>query len=421
MSAAVDAWLAVLELARHEGDQEGDMKEVAENLVKQGLTPVGVEGLSSGDIEELGRGFAKFLQRALLKRCLGQQETLREAKKARMVEAPAQLALTNQPQSALDLAGVLNPTQPRLPAVDVSALLSEANLAKTPQSGLPAVALFQKLQDASAAAKALQRNPFIYIELTAKDVLPDWLPPDAVGGKLQMAGDEIENASLHTQTLSDIAAALKSATTAPRYFRTTQQWTGAFVRYAIAAIPCGHLTIVGALGHMQTISRISEEARNIQAHHVALAVCYDELRRRSWEARAARNDVSLDIDAEAWLVDRETLDLAKARLDQVVAAAGLRRAPSAQTSSQPLAAEAALAKSTAAAEAITKRAEQAIARLQSAKSPNSNNKGGKGGRRTERSMAFNENKQRYDDRRNDDSRGKGGDRRGDLRRRGDRR
>ena len=128
--------------------------------------------------------------------------------------------------------------------------------------------------------------------------------------------------------MSDIAAASKSVTTAPRYFRTTQQWTGALVHLAIVAFPWSHLSIVVALEHMQPWPSISEEARNIQAHHVALAVCYDELRRRSWEARAARNDVSLDIDAEAWLVDRETLDLAKARLDQVVAAAGLRRAPS---------------------------------------------------------------------------------------------
>ena len=168
-----DAWLAVLELARHRGDQEGDMIGVAVNSSKQGLTPYGVEGLLLEDIEELGRGLVKLPQSALIRRCLGQEETLREAMKARMMEAPAQRVLLNRPQSALDLGSILNPTKPKLPAVEVSALLSEANLAKTPQSGLPAVALFQ------------------------------------------MAGDEIANASLHTQTRLGIAAALRSATMAP--------------------------------------------------------------------------------------------------------------------------------------------------------------------------------------------------------------
>ena len=289
---AVDARLAVLGLTCYERIHDGDMEGVVSLQ----------EGRSSGDTDERGRGFAIFPQPALLKRRLSQQETLRETMKARIGEAPAQLALKNQPQSALDLASGLNPTQPRLPAVDVSAWLSEANLSKTPQSGWPVVALFQKLQ---------------------------------------------------------------------------------------------------ALLLLQTISRISEEARNGQAHRVALTVGYDEFRRRSWEARAACNDVTLDIDAEPCLVDRDTPVLARARLDQVLVAADLKRTMQAQTSSQPLASVAVLVRPIASAEVVTERAEQAIARLQSAKSLNSQNKGGKGGRRTERSRVFHENKQKHDDRMND--------------------
>ena len=194
-----------------------------------------------------------------------------------------------------------------------------------------------------------------------------------------MTGDSLENASQSTNSLGELSQALRAATSAPRFFRTIQQWVGAFCRYMTAAIATKHLTVVAATGHLQTVSRVSEEARAGNQYHVALAVCYDELRRKSWVARAARCDGSLDIPKESWSVDREILDLAKSRLEQVVTAAGLKKNSGSMPSGVQPSAESALAKSTAAADAATKRAEQAISRLEKAKSSQGGKGNGRGG------------------------------------------
>ena len=130
------------------------------------------------------------------------------------------------------------------------------------------------------------------------------------------------------------------------------------------------------IGHLQTIVRISEENKLNYTHHVALAVSYDELRRRSWSERAMRCDSSLDITSEVWVINRDMFDLAKQRLDNVVAAAGLTKhkafAPNSSVGASAAASlattESTLAKQTAAADAATRKAEQAIARLDAASS-----------------------------------------------------
>ena len=119
--------------------------------------------------------------------------------------------------SAAALAQLMNPVAQK-PMVDVSAILKENKMENAPQSCFPPVELYQKLKEHSVTAKAAGRRPFIFVELTGKDTLPAWLSPDAVGGKLQLAGDEISNGSMTTNTLSDMATALRAATTAPRFF-----------------------------------------------------------------------------------------------------------------------------------------------------------------------------------------------------------
>ena len=67
------------------------------------------------------------------------------------------------------------------------------------------------------------------VDLTGKECLPDWLPPESVGGKLPIAGaDEINEAS--SRSLGELATALKAATQTPRFFRTYQEWLGAWPR-----------------------------------------------------------------------------------------------------------------------------------------------------------------------------------------------
>eukprot|EP00971_Amphidinium_carterae_P033632 662130-Amphidinium_carterae.1 len=67
------------------------------------------------------------------------------------------------------------------------------------------------------AAKVAGRTAFSFVDLTSKEVLPLWVPPDAVGGKTVLPG-EMEYAlqgSESTTSLSQLGKALQMATQAP--------------------------------------------------------------------------------------------------------------------------------------------------------------------------------------------------------------
>ena len=112
-----------------------------------------------------------------------------------------------------------------------------------------------------------------------------------------------------------------------------------------------------------------QENRGMNPHYVALAVSYDELRRRDWEERAAKKDPCLEIENEAWVVNKDLLETAKSRLDQVVRAAGLKKGgneTAIESVSKVSVAESTLEKQMAAADSAAKRAEIAIAKLNAA-------------------------------------------------------
>ena len=180
--------------------------------------------------------------------------------------------------------------------------------------------------------------------------------------------------------LEKVATALMAVTTAPRFFRTYQQWLGAWNRYGLVAISTKHMCVGSVLGHAQTIARISVEKRGVEQHHVALSVQYDELRRRNWEARATRGDPDLNIKTDSWSIDREILDLAKARLEQVVVNAGLghRKEKAGPGQSTQVTSESALAKQAASIEAATKKAEATMNRLSNANQNSHNGNSGYG-------------------------------------------
>ena len=187
----------------------------------------------------------------------------------------------------------------------------------------------------------------------------------SVGGKLSLPGLDFDNEQ-GNNTLTAMAQALKSATSSPRFFRSFQQWTAAWLRYSVPAIACKHLTMVGVQGHMSVVTRICEENRGINPHYVALAVSYDELRRRDWEERAARKDPRQETENEAWVLNKDLLETAKSRLDQVVRAAGLKKGghdAANASDSKASVAESTLAKQTAAADSAAKRAEIATAKV----------------------------------------------------------
>jgi hypothetical protein len=158
-------------------------------------------------------------------------------------------------------------------------------------------------------------------------------------------------------TLNALTSALKNASSSPRFFRSIQQWTASFLRYAIVAEALGQTSRAWSLNHLMMVTRLAEEQRLSEEGTPFLALVYDDLRRRNWASRAERKDSSLDILKESALRDEPILLAAKQRLGQVLSAAGVLSGGGV--------AQSILQKQSEAASALTARAEQAAKALAS--------------------------------------------------------
>ena len=386
---AAVSWKQLIELVENDAAMDVTLTEkVTTFLTSVGKlnTPADSFGLSDGDVEEIGKKEDDFLVRAAVKRTLGAAIATEKAKRKTAIpdefETPAKLARRHSDEDSQSKAlAILGGGESKANAlmaanilsggsatVNITKMLKDTHIPTIPQDALVPSGIFQLLEKERELAVKDNRVPFTYVDLTLKEVLPTWMSPNAVGGKVQLPEMTIEDAGTSTDTVQTMAQALKVATSAPRFFRSFQQWVAAWTRYIPTAVACKHLSVCACLGHLQVVTRICEEHRGVNPNYVALAVSYDELRRKDWECRAARRDEGLKIDDEAWKINRDMLDTAKSRLDQVVKAAGLRKGPSLDSpSSDAMAsvAESALAKQTSAAVSAANKVESAIARLQS--------------------------------------------------------
>ena len=205
------------------------------------------------------------------------------------------------------------------------------------------------------------------MDLTAKQVLPVWLPADAVGGKSVPISEELWDTSRNS-SLAQLGAALRAVTQSPRCFRSVAQWSACFWKYAPVAVAVRQLTWPMVLTHHATIMRLSEEMRLTEGESI-VAILYDQLRRQQWAKRAAQRDLRLNLEEEVGKVDEQTFLAARTRLELIAKKGTSERVKPAGASSgsdgsggytaQALAAESALAKSVSAAQTITRRAEQA--------------------------------------------------------------
>ncbi|CAE7673108.1 YRB2 [Symbiodinium necroappetens] len=259
--------------------------------------------------------------------------------------------------SARALAAAMSP----LKTADAQDLLRKDHLPGLQFHLQPDQALFDVLQAHTDEARKNGRTPFHFVDLTAKDTLPLWVPSDGVGGKFSLR--EEEELSLASNSpignLGDLTRVLKSATSTTRFFRSVPQWTAAFWRWAVAAISAQHITLAQVLAHQDVVLSICEQER-LRSRPPYAGFLYDEMARRQWARRAEKKDPSFDLTAETQKVDKDlkevvmqrlgtVLRLAELEYDAVATASGSRAGE--QQLSQQLAAAAAAQRK---ADAVTK-------------------------------------------------------------------
>ena len=260
---------------------------------------------------------------------------------------------------------------------NVTTLMLDAKLDDVIDEFCPANEVYTALAADSAIAKKKSLTAFTYVELTNSAMLPDFLPPEAIGGKTFLPGTD-DCLNNYTGNITQLSAALKSLTSAPRCFRNITQWNIAFTRYAVAAIAVEQVTWPWYIMHQQMILRIATEESAL------IAILYDEISRKQWARRAAKGDKTLILMNETSVKSLSVLELARSRVKLVTKAAGLRdnvdlSGPSAATS-HITDAEAALTKQVAAANHAQRAAEAAMNKLQNQRSQNWQPQGSQGKR-----------------------------------------
>ena len=169
-----------------------------------------------------------------------------------------------------------------------------------------------------------QRQPFLYVDLTSKDVLPIWLHPKAVGGRFRQDEANLLNGDEPVDSLARLGAALRNATESQRFFRSFSQWSAAWWKYVPIAVSVSQLSWVSAIAHADVVAQIVETER-AEGRSGYLAFFYDELLRRQLAARAAKSDPNLDILDSLSKLDRPLLEVARTRLDAALQAAGVHQ------------------------------------------------------------------------------------------------
>ena len=63
-----------------------------------------------------------------------------------------------------------------------------AGLSSLPHELIPEIAAFQLLASEAKIGRSHSRTPFTDVDLKSRELLPVWLPPDMIGGRLQLPG-----------------------------------------------------------------------------------------------------------------------------------------------------------------------------------------------------------------------------------------
>ncbi|CAK0804488.1 unnamed protein product [Prorocentrum cordatum] len=331
-SWTADEWRAFLQSV----DEQAAAPEVVTEVVTflMAVSPAipsscALEGITESELIAADGAPTGIASRGLLRRALRTAECVAQAKRqtaaganaAPQAAAGAAGGAAGPPPggSALALASQWQP--PAAPTVDVRDLLTKAKLEKLPFHMQPEQAVFESLNKDTMAARAQERKPFAYVDLTSKEVLPLWLPIESIGGKLALAGEnELLNAESSTATLSQLQ---------------------------------------NMICHHDLIMQLAESERAAGSPPL-LAVIYDEMARKAWSSRAARKDPEFVLDDLVQVQDKPVLTAARGRLASVLRTAGIQDSDSARpradaaTEREPI-----LAKQQAAIDALTKRANDA--------------------------------------------------------------
>ena len=135
---------------------------------------------------------------------------------------------------------------------------------------------------------------FVYVDFTAEEMLPPWMPKTAVQGRVHQQDTRPDAEG----NLVLLANSILRQNTVRRQLLSLAMWASIFMRWCTVAVPAQIVSWAWVIAHFCTIMKIAEEQR-AAGKPECKAWMYCEQARRVWDDKAANEVEDFDILEEA--------------------------------------------------------------------------------------------------------------------------
>ena len=309
-------------------DPEAPGDDILESYVAKlataGITlPIHMEGLAEEEAAGLveGLGSKSFMRRAVRSKNVGNVDRWPNSSnsppnKAVAIIAPGDIMQQRLEESfgvgSSDAVAAALSELPISQGKTVPEFLTAGHLSGLSHSLQCGDSIWRSLWAETLKARESGRIVHTFVDLTAKEFVPGWLPITAIGGNSETRAS-IDDFGV--QRLSDIGHALSKAMQRPRSFRSTAQWASAFLRFAAVAICTEQMSAAQVWAYLALVLKLSEDEKTKANGLAELAWVYDALFRESL-CKRCRNHEQVDLDKAFSELCDTTLSAARSRFKQ---------------------------------------------------------------------------------------------------------
>lgn len=222
--------------------------------------------------------------------------------------------------------------------IDTAQILKKYQVLYVPWNLVPdkSVWVLMMSDQRRAEARSPGSRAFTFVDFASSELLPAYITPDMVGGKVGIPGDENGETVVSENKLTELSKALKAATGKPKFLRSHNHWHAVFGRFCLAAVGSGQWSHTDTYNYRDQFINCCEKAR-IEGLSMFIPLLYDIMHRMNIAKRWRRNDQTLDITMELKEMDKQTWEAAKQRIAQVLHACDVTESSTPGVASSPAA------------------------------------------------------------------------------------
>ena len=185
------------------------------------------------------------------------------------------------------------------------------------------------------AAKRDGKQRITYFYLCENDFIPNWMPPEAVGGVTHHITEEFKLATDPTKKdVTSLMSSINKAFNKSRFFRKKEQWMVTWIRLLPALLASEQWTLVAWMVHTDHICRLYEYYKTSNKGSELLVTLYEDRIRHHWHSICELGR-TVDLEVEAGKTNETIMDECRTKLESTLAQSGLRENGQPQVTPQP--------------------------------------------------------------------------------------